>query len=181
MNIISILRLLVGLAVLVAGRQLFWLFVGAAGFLLAASLTTQWLQNLPEWQTLLIALGAGVVGALLAVFLQRLAVAAAGFIVGGYLGLALFQAFGPELARLEWVPFVIGGVAGLVLVTVLFDWALIVLSVLTGANLIVETLALRGPTAALVFALALFIGLAAQGLMLMNERRQARGAPPPAT
>jgi hypothetical protein len=106
------------------------------GFLAGLVYAPQLFQGQPGWVLLLIAVLAGVVGALLAVALQRIAVALAGFLIGGYLLNALLTATGVDPGGLAWLTFVVGGLAVALLVTGLFDWALILLSALTGATLV---------------------------------------------
>jgi hypothetical protein len=77
-------QLLIGIVVLTLGRRLFWIFVGTAGFLLGTRLTTQFPVGGPEWTPLAVALFAGLIGTIFAVFAQKLAVGIAGFVMGGY-------------------------------------------------------------------------------------------------
>ncbi len=65
------LQTFVGAALLILGRKLFWVFVGAIGFVLGMDIASRFLQGRPDWLILIVALGAGVLGALLALFLQR--------------------------------------------------------------------------------------------------------------
>jgi hypothetical protein len=159
-------RILVGIAVLTLGRKLFWLFVGAVGFVLGMSLATQFLGGQPDWVILLIALIAGLIGTLLALFLQRVAVGLAGFIAGGYITINLLAVLGWETGWIPWLSFVIGGVIGAVLVAALFDWALIILSSLTGATLIVQAIRVGSLLAALLFIVLLIVGVATQASLL---------------
>src|ERR1041385_9171955 len=82
---LPIISVLVGLALLLFGRRLFWLFVAALGFAIGLQLAPYLSQNPPLWLSLLLSLGLGLLGALLAVVLQKLAIAIAGFL-GGALG-----------------------------------------------------------------------------------------------
>jgi hypothetical protein len=84
----SFLEMIGGIALLIMGRRLYWLFVGLIGFVVGALLSQQFFSAQPEWMSVLVALGFGVAGALLAVFLQGIAIAAAGFIAGVRLDLA---------------------------------------------------------------------------------------------
>src|ERR1041385_6355086 len=79
---LPIISVLVGLALLLFGRRLFWLFVAALGFAIGLQLAPYLSQNPPLWLSLLLSLGLGLLGALLAVVLQKLAIAIAGFLVG---------------------------------------------------------------------------------------------------
>jgi hypothetical protein len=162
--------------VLTLGRKLFWLFVGAVGFVLGMALATRYLQGQPDWLLLVLALGVGLLGALLAVFVQLIAIGLAGFIGGGYILINLLNMLGWETGRFGWVVFIIGGIIGVVLIAVLFDWALIILSSLTGSGLIVETIELGSRIEVLVFVVLLILGIAVQGGLM--RRRRPRSAPP---
>ena len=70
----QIVSLLVGIAVLLLGRKLFWLFVGAVGFVIGLGLAFQLLVEQPEWLILIAALVIGLAGAVLAIFAQKVAV-----------------------------------------------------------------------------------------------------------
>src|SRR5215467_8179107 len=92
-----LLAFLVGAVLLVLGRRLFWLFVGIVGFVTVYRLSLEALHVHPFAVRLALALVAGLFGVLLAVFVQRLAVGLAGFLVGawfaaGLLGLDLAHA-----------------------------------------------------------------------------------------
>jgi hypothetical protein len=170
MEQIEIVRLLIGVVLLFFGRRLFWFFVGAVGFLAGLVYAPQLFQGQPGWVLLLIAILAGVVGALLAIALQRIAVALAGFVIGGYLLNAFLTATGIDPGGLAWLTFVVGGVAVALLVTGLFDWALIILSALMGATLVSQALPFNPTMAAVVFVLLLIAGIIVQAGLLYRER-----------
>ena len=160
----DILRVLIGGIMLLSGRRLFWLFVALAGFALGYVLGPRLfgdLLALPEW---LLAVGFGLLAAVLAVVLQRAAVGLAGFLLGSTLGITLLNAFtaGDSGEALFWLAFVVGGVLGALLVATLFDVALIALSSLTGASLLVQALEPAQPARILLFAVLLLVGLVVQ-------------------
>lgn len=137
---VPVINLLLGLAALVFGRQLFWLFVAAAGFFLGANLATQYLAPEPAWLATAVGLFASILGALLAVFAQRLALGIGGFIAGGYLFvfLASYLQLGVSTESfnlLGIVLFIVGGILGAALVSIFFEVALILLSAVLGATL----------------------------------------------
>src|SRR5438477_12001630 len=86
---VPILSVLMGCALLFFGRRLFWLFVAALGFAIGLQLAPYLSQNPPLWLSLLLSIGLGLLGALLAVMLQKLAIAIAGFLVGGRVAVAI--------------------------------------------------------------------------------------------
>src|SRR3954454_15552467 len=75
----------VGAALLLAGRKLFWFFVAAVGFVAAMEFATRYFGCEPRDTVLLASLVAGIIGAVLAVFVQKLAVSLAGAATGAFL------------------------------------------------------------------------------------------------
>ena len=174
MNETNIIQIFIGIILVFLGRKLFWFFVGAAGFLAGLIIAPRFFEAQPGWVLLLIALAAGLLGALLAVVLQRFAVALAGFFMGGYLLTSLLAALRVDVGGLSWVVFVIGGLVGAVLVSLLFDWALIFLSALTGAVLVSQSLPVSPALMVVVFVILLVAGVAIQAGVRQRE------LPPPA-
>lgn len=159
-----IVVIVAGIVLLVAGRSLFWLFVAITGFFVGAEVAGELFAGEPEWVVWVIAAGAGIVGAVLAMLFERVAFALAGFYAGGYLALVAVQSLDggmPELAV-----FVMGGVLGAVLATLVLDWAIIILSSLVGAGLIVGALTLEPAQAVLLAGVLVAGGVLIQaGLM----------------
>jgi hypothetical protein len=151
--------LLVGLAVLLFGRRLFWLFVGAAGFAVGLHLAPMVLTG-PEWLIVVAALILGIIGAVLAIFFQWLAIGLAGFAAGVQGGLAAAAALGFAGQWLYAAVFVAGIVVA-ALALWLWDPILILLSALVGAAL----LAPLAPVSTTVRPW-LFIGLAVIGIVI---------------
>jgi hypothetical protein len=174
----ALLSILAGLALLTLGRRLFWLFVGLVGFAAGIVLATQFVQG-PDWEVLVIALAAGLVGVLFALVLQQAAVALAGFLAGGYVVMSVLNGFGWDPAGSRWVGYwafiIVGGIAGAALVLALFEWALIILSSLTGAILIVQTIH-PGALLAAILTGVLFI----VGVVIQAGLRPRHQPPPPA-
>jgi hypothetical protein len=163
---IRVPEILLGIAMLLFGKRLFWLFVGTAGFIVGTHLATLLPYSRPGWVTLAIAVAAGVLGAFFAIFLQRLAIAFGGFALGGYVLPRILAALGVGAGYSYWVLFLAGGIAGLFFVAVLFNWTLIVLSSISGAILILQPFHAGMHAKRLLLVLAIAIGIAAQtGLM----------------
>jgi len=170
-NKMVITNVLVGLALLILGRTLFWLFVGAIGFIGASDMAARYFSGLPNWQIIIIAVAAGLIGVLLAIFFQKLAILLVGFYTGGYLVISLFSMLNmaPSPA-LPWAPFVIGGLLGAVLLYLLFDWTLIVLSSLAGAAFISQTIQISAVPSAILLATLFLSGVIIQGSMLRKGK-----------
>lgn len=167
--------ILVGLILLLFGRKLFWLFVAIAGFLAGTALTEVLLGHQPQWVVLVVALGAGCLGAFLAVFAERVAFALAGFYAGTYLALLGAQSAGAD--GNSGVMFLAGGVIGAVFATWIMDWAIIVLSCLVGAGAVVQGLDLWPGVGTMVFGLLVIAGvfLQARAMTRSGTPRRAGG------
>jgi len=144
-----------GALLLAFGRRIFWLFVAVIGFFAGYQFTAMYLKLSPEWLVFAIAILIGLLGAVLAYFLEKVAIGTAGFFVGAYLGLRLLEII-TGVQGWGWLIILIAGVIGAILMYVVFDWALIILSSMAGASLVVEGLGLIG-TVAIIVGLVLFI------------------------
>jgi len=141
---IRVLQVILALAMLFLGRKLFWVFVGSIGFITATELATANLTAQPEWVIVLIGLAAGIFGALLAVFFQAGAIGFAGILGGGYLGLLLMRYLSISNQTAQAIAYMLGAVIGLILMIILFDYALIVISSLSGTLILIEAVGLSG-------------------------------------
>ncbi|HEX9389221.1 MAG TPA: hypothetical protein VF918_23045, partial [Anaerolineales bacterium] len=150
-------------------RKLFWLFVGAAGFIAGMQLATQFWQG-PEILAIIIGLVVGVVFALLAIFLQSVAIGVAGFLAGGYILTVLAGMIGLDQGAFSWIIYLIGGIIGVLLVIFLFDWAIITLSSLAGASLITQALVLPSGIGGVIFLALVIVGVVIQGSTMQRER-----------
>jgi len=169
MAVFPMINLVVGIVLLIFGRKLFWLFVGAAGFLVGMELAERYFAGSDA--RLLIAVAAGVVAALLAILFYKVALAISGFVVGGYATLNLMHHIRmapPE--SMAWLPYVIGGIIGAVLILLLLDWALILLSSLAGASLILASNVLQQFEATAAFLILVVVGILIQAAILFRGR-----------
>jgi len=159
---------IVGGALLVAGRKLFWLFIGALGFITGIQLTAS-IWHGADWLLLVIGIIVGIIFAVLATFLQTLAIGGAGFLAGGYVLSILAGMLGIDMGIPAWIIYIIGGIIGVALVSFLFDWAIITLSSLAGASLVSSVIFSQGNTQ-LIFIVLFFIGIIVQGSLMRNEK-----------
>ncbi len=170
------LSIVVGAAVLLFGRSLFWLFVGGVGFIVGFDFASRVAAQQPEWLILLIALGVGLLGALASIFLERVVIGIAGFFAGGYFASAAVMATSfSNQPTVSVIVFVVGGIIGAVLVTALLDPALILLSALVGATAISQNIPAASSTRMIVFVVLLAIGIAVQAAHYARTRKR----PPP--
>jgi len=168
---LGLLNGIFGAALLLAGRKMFWLFIGALGFIAGVQVTASILHG-PDWLLVLIGLIAGVIFAALATLLQRLAVVIAGFLSGGYVSMVLAGMLGFKGGSITWVVYILGGLVGIALLNFLFDWAIIMLSSLAGAALIIRTFSAHGGSVQLIFFGLFILGVLVQSSLFRIEKRE---------
>lgn len=172
---VTLFRVLEGIALLTLGRKLFWLFVAAIGFEAGALLVGRVMPNQPEWVVIFIALAVGILGAVLALVMQNVVVSIAGFIGGGVIILRLLDMVNLDGGLVSLIGFVVGGAIGAVLVITLFDWALITLSSLAGAATLANIFFPRDTWAMVAIIVLFIIGVSIQaGWSWSDKRRKAR-------
>jgi len=157
----AIVGVLIGVVILFFGRKLFWLCVAAVGFTVGVEIAPLLVTEPSSTLALIIALVFGLLGALLALFLQKIAIAVLGFLAGGKLATAIAAAFFVQYAQYSTIIFVVGGIIGAILLLAVFGWALIVVSAFIGAYLIQSAIVLPPTGSTLVF-----IGLAIVGIFV---------------
>jgi hypothetical protein len=161
---------LIGAVILLFGRRIFWLCVAAVGFAAGIEIAPQLVHEPSPLLALTFALVLGFIGALLALFLQKIAIAIVGFLSGGKLALALAAAFVGNAAQYYWLTFIIGGIIGAILLIALFDWALIFISSIIGAYLIESVVKLPPTGITILFVVLVVIGVIVQAGALRRTR-----------
>lgn len=176
--VINILNLVLGIILLTTGKKLYWLFVGIIGFLIGYAVSTQYLhlQLNPPWLIYIIAVAGGLIGAVLGIFVQHLAIALAGFIVGGYGAILLIELLGISKQVTNFMAFIVGGIIGLLVVASVFNWALYIISSWAGATLVVQAIGLQAVLGTIVFFTLFVLGMIIQ-VGLFHERAQKAPAP----
>jgi uncharacterized protein DUF4203 len=167
---VAIVGALIGVVILLFGRKLFWLCVAAVGFAAGVEIAPHLVHEPSPLLALTVALVLGLIGALLALFLQKIAIAVLGFLAGGKLAGAIAAAFFVHYAQNSTFIFLVGGVVGAILLLMLFDWALIVVSSLIGAHLIQSTIVLPPSGATIVFIGLTILGIVVQAASLRRSR-----------
>jgi hypothetical protein len=171
---LSFVNAILGGALLLAGRKLFWLFVGVIGFIIGVEIATRFFHG-SELTTLIAGLALGVLFAVLAIFVETLAIGVAGFLGGGYILLSLAGLFGLDKGIVAWVVFIVGGIIGVVLIASLFDWALIIISSLAGSSMILNAFHFAKLVAAVAFIVLVIIGIVVQASALSTGKHGERG------
>lgn len=167
---VPIISALIGALILLFGRKLFWLCVAAVGFAAGFEVAPQLIHEPSTWVMLTFAIVLGFIGALLALFLQKIAIAIAGFLAGGKLALAVAAAFFVQPAQYYWITFLVGGIIGALLLLVLFDWALIALSSVVGAYLVLSAFSLPASGTSILFIALVAIGVIVQATAMRRGR-----------
>ena len=162
---------IIGILLLFVGRRLFWLFVACVGFASGYHYMQQiWGIHSPVL-VLVLSIAAGALGAIIAIFFQKAAIVVAGFASGGYIVLSLFDQLARLPAQMVWLPYIIGGILGAIILFFVFDWALIFLSTLTGATLIVQMVAFNPWVEIALFLSLVIAGMAFQAKTMTGQRR----------
>ena len=167
----TIVYFFVGIILLISGRRLFWVLVACAGFVAGYeyAISSAGFQN--QWVVFLVAFGAGFAGAILAIFLQSIAIGVAGFLLGGYSATTLLRLLEMSSLQNYWPVYIVGGAVGLILMVALFDYAIIFLSSIAGASLIVQATSLISPV-----NIILFLVLAMAGAVLQSKYQTRKTA-----
>jgi hypothetical protein len=169
-----ILTTMVGFAVLVIGRQIFWIFVAGLGFALGIIYGAQYYINQTDWMILLISSIIAILGALLAYTLQRLAAGIAGIATGLYLTNLFIQYTRPQLGRFtEITPIIIGIACGLLIIS-FFDWSVIILSSLAGAAIIVSGMNFTNKIELIFLMTLALLGMTIQTIFFIQEDGKGR-------
>jgi hypothetical protein len=157
-----VLGIVVGLVLLVAGRKVFWLAVGALGFLAGMAAMQHWGGSLSPTAHLVVAIAAGLIGMLLAIVLQKVAVALAGFFLGVVLTAAVLPALGVALGPWNGLALAAGGLVVAVLALGLFSLAIVVLTAGAGASLLADAIAPPAPWPFILLVVLWIVGVVVQ-------------------
>jgi hypothetical protein len=171
--VIALIDLVLGTGLLLAGRKLFWLFVGTVGFGIGVELGSRIFQR-GELFTVLVALATGLVFAAIAIFVESVAIGLAGFLGGGYMCWAVLRLVGYQGITGLWLVAVLGGIVGAAATVLSFDWALVGLSSLVGASLVAGGLRLTPDMRGVVFLGLLLLGAFVQGMALRRASAPSR-------
>lgn len=164
-----LVEILLGIALLLAGRRLFWVTVAAVGFVHGFEMGTLIFPAPAEPAAWLFGLAGGLIGAVLAIFLQSLAAGVAGFLGAGYVISNLLYGAHWMGAEFSWAIYIVGGVAGFIIVVLFLDWALVILSSWIGATLILQSVDLNIQPRLVMTAILLTVGIAVQAQALVTK------------
>jgi hypothetical protein len=165
----NLLYLAAGILLLFFGRKALWMFVAIVGFLLGMKFAPNLLPDQTQSVILTISIIAGLVGALLAVLLQKFAVGLAGMVAGGYIVYYLLQTNLISVGQYQWMLILAGALIGALLAGSLFDWAMLFITSACGAVLITQGLNINSSYSILfIFGLTV-VGIIAQAGIKAKE------------
>ena len=167
---VPIASALIGVVILFFGRKIFWLFVAAVGFAVGIEIAPHLVHEPSPMLALTFALVLGFMGALFALFLQKIAIGVVGFLVSGRLAIAMVAAFFLNYAHYDVITFLVGGILGAILLLALFDWALIFFSAIEGAHLIQSAVRLPATGSTILLVALSVLGIVVQASMMRRGR-----------
>jgi hypothetical protein len=170
----TVLNLMTGVLLLLAGRRLFWVSVACVGFIVAYRYTVEAGVPGPAWIIWAVPLGIGLLGAIVALVYQKLAVILVGFMIGGLVVTDLFHLIGFHGGSLSWMILLAGGLVGAIALLFVFDWALIVLSSLAGAFVIVQSTGLDNAGGNITFVILAVLGMIVQAAFFLKIGKQPK-------
>lgn len=163
-----LLTLVAGAILLLAGRRVYWFLVGLVGFVLGYGLAAEFLHG-PSWLILIAGLASGLVASALAVFFQRIALTVVGLLIGGLAVLWWAEQMHWGTPWWVWALAIGAGLIGAVLTREVFEVALMALSSVFGATLVLEALHLSAEQISPVFIVLVALGIVIQ---FFGSRRQ---------
>ena len=166
---IGMINIIIGIIVLIAGRKLFWLFVGCIGFAVGFHYAPYVWNIQSQLLLVVIAILMGIIGAVLAVFFQKFAIALAGFAAGGYISISLVALLGFKFGQIIWLPYLIGGIIGALILFLVFDWALIIVSSFAGASMIIQAVSLNPRLELGVYFVLVLLGTVIQATLFLKS------------
>jgi hypothetical protein len=96
-------------------------------------------------------------------------VLAGGLLAGGYILIELLKALGVRIGHYHWLVFIAGGLAGAVLMSVVFGWTLIIISSPIGSILILQSCHFGHQLSDLVFICLGILGIIIQSGLIRKK------------
>jgi hypothetical protein len=140
MTVTSILIILFGIVLLLAGRNLFWLLIAVIAFLTAYQTGLVQFSELDETTRILICVACGALAAVLAIFFQKVIIALAGFFITIQLIQNGLHISWENTTILVQALVLVSAIVGAICSVIFFDYALVILSSIYGALLITNNL-----------------------------------------
>lgn len=162
----QLITIVLGFVSLIGGAQLPWMFTGSAGYLVGVWLADVLGFNQNEWQVLTVASAVGLSAIFVTYYLRRLVIVITGFLAGGYISTTLPAIMGWKTVLEDWQGVLLVGTACAVILILWYKLALVLVTSLAGATLVVQHLSLAMVSKEALFVVLIVIGLTAQYVML---------------
>ena len=164
-----VIRGVIGGILLFLGRELNFLFAGAMAALIGYRLTSLLPPQWPAWSDAAFMITLAVIAAIIVLINERLGHFLSGFLAGGFF---LTEYYAPGVFGIPWLPFVVGGVIGALILGLLTEWALILVSAGIGAAYVLNLFQLD-PTAEILIGSGLFIVGALTQVIIMQAQKHS--------
>jgi hypothetical protein len=164
-----IVRGVIGGILLFLGHELNFLFAGAMAALLGFRLTPLVPSQWPAWADYAFIILLGLIAAVAVLLNERVGYFISGFLAGGFL---LVEYYAPDTLTVPWLPYLIGGIIGSLVIGLLTDWALIIVTAGIGAAYLLNLFVLD-PTLEILIGAGLFIVGALTQVVIMQSQRHA--------
>jgi hypothetical protein len=161
-----IARGVIGGILLFLGRELNFLLAAAMAALIGLRLTPFLPRGWPPWTDSLFVLALAIIAGAIPIINQRLGYFVSGFLAGGVF---LVELYAPGVLALPFLPFLVGGAIGTLVLGIFTEWALIVVSSLVGAYYLMNLFTLSS-TAQILVGSGLFIIGALTQVILMRAQ-----------
>lgn len=155
----------IGFVMLILGRQFYGVFVGGCAYLATIYILRFFGRGQSQMELIIVPLVIGILAMALTFYMKRFAAYLAGFVAGWFIFSNLAEAIGAGSHYFTWLPLTIAGVCGALVLFPWFDVAMVLLSTVLGAILIVTSIHLPF-NQTIAFTLSVVIGLAAQIILL---------------
>lgn len=186
-----------GVVLLLFGRRLYWALLGLVGFALGFSVLTQFVASATSWAPWLAGIVGGALGIAAAVLVQGALLAVVGAVLGAFAALVavsmLVPTVMPDSPVFMLVAAILGAIAGSIMLRKLFFATLILVTSLSGARLVIETLthlvsgaagnglpmwawdlAMPGPLRTALFAGLVIVGVVFQASGNRKDKKERR-------
>lgn len=162
----TLLTILIGIALIILGRKALWLGIFSGSFLAASQILSYILFDQAEstiW--ILSAITAGII-LMVYLTLEKAMVVILGVLGGGFLALSVvnpLNIIATDTFPAKFAVFVAGGLIGVLLMKIVFEWTMKSLTALIGAYLISSFLIGQPIFQLLVLVVLSIVGIAIQG------------------
>jgi hypothetical protein len=164
---IPLVKTIIGGILLFLGRELNFLFAAGMGALIGLRLTSILPAQWPGYYDYIFIGLLALLAAMIAIINERAGYFVSGFLAGGYMFVEYYY---PETLTIPTLPFILGGVAGALIIGFLTEWAVLVISSLLGAYYVASYFPLELNMQILVTAGLFIIGALTQAALWYMQK-----------